>query len=280
MKPCSKTQQEYAQYVNDLKFETFDMVKEFKNRKNFACSITAKRNSGKSVFMRDICFQIKDWYQEVYVFSLSAHLQPDLFSFIKKENVITEFNEAKLLDIWKSQESMVLKMKQLKVEPDKIPKVLILFDDIIGSEKVRNSSVLNNFFILGRHLHFAVMIITQEMGGKFGLSKVVRANLDLAVAFFLNAEGDRKLFVEQYLSTNNKKVGYLIYDKIAHQAYNSIVILNFKTEKDPTEYVRTYLAREKIPKFKMGTEADKSITSRFFVDGMERSFISKGNIFG
>lgn len=247
-------------YVDNLDLKVFDILKDLKERPNFAMSITAKRNSGKSVLMKDLCYQIKNWYANVYVFSQTAKLQPDLFSYIDEDNIIDGFNENALREVWQAQYNQVMKLKKMGVAPDKIPKVLILFDDIIGDPRVRNSKILNDFFIQGRHLHFGVMIITQELGGKGGLPKVVRANLDCAVAFFLNNEYDRKLFVDQYLSTKNALIGHKIFDRVCHKEYQAIVVLNYITDPNPENYIRTYVASPKVPKFKMGNRKLKEAT--------------------
>ncbi len=243
---------ENLEYFNSLKFETFDIKKELNDKRNFTMTITSKRRTGKSILLKNLCLQIKDWYANVYVFSMSAHLQPDLFNFIPKENLINGFNEEKLLAIWQAQENLVMKMLKIGVLKKDIPKVLIIMDDIIGDDKVRHSQTLNNFFILGRHVEFAVILISQVIGGKWGLPGVIRSQVDVAIAFFLDAEYDRDLFCEQYLSTKNKKVGHMIYDFITRSIpYQAIVTLPCVTDPDPTKCIKTFVAKEKVPKFTM-----------------------------
>ena len=249
----TKRDVQYREYVNSLNFEEFDIRKELDDKCNFFMTITAKRRSGKSVLLKNLCYQIKDWYASCYVFSMSAGLQPDLFDFVAKENIYDGFQEEKLLEIWNAQKAMVMSLKKTKTKDKDIPKVLILFDDIIGSEKVRHSSVLNNFAILGRHLHFAVIILSQEMGGKYGIPKVIRSNVDVAIAFYLDSEVCRDLFCTQYLSAQNKKIGLVIFDKITRgKPYQSIIVLNCKVNSNITEVVKTFIAKEKVPKFKLG----------------------------
>lgn len=269
----SKSTQAHREYVDSLKFEVFDIRKEMDDKRNFSMTLTSKRRTGKSVLLKHLCYQIKDWYTAVYVFSMSAHLQPDLFDFIPKDHIIQGFNEAKLKQIWDAQESLVMKLKKQDIPAKDIPKVLILFDDIIGDDKVRHSQTLNNFFILGRHLHFAIAIISQTISGKYGLPLVIRSNLDIAISFFLDAEYDRELFCDQYLSARNKKIGALIYDKITRSVpYQAIVVLNCNISQDITKCVRTFIAKEKLPKFKMG-KPSKSLknTSLFIMENMPAS---------
>lgn len=232
------------------KFDKFDIVKNYSDKKNFACSITAKRRTGKSVLMRHLCSQMVGWYEEVHVFSLTAHLQTDLFDFVDEKNINHTFDEEKLKSIWNRQESLIMSLKK-KGQIDNFPTILCIFDDIIGDTKVRNSKILNEYFIAGRHIHIGMIIISQEMGGRYGLPKVVRANLDLAIAFFLNSEGDRELFVKQYISTKSTKYGKVIFNDICQEEYKAICILNYKTDKEPENYINWFIADLKIRKFKM-----------------------------
>lgn len=260
-------------YVDSLNFEVFDIVKELNDKRNFAMTITSKRRTGKSVLLKNLCYFIKDWYEDAYVFSQSAHLQKDLFNFVKKENIIDGFNEEKLKEIWDFQATRIEKMKNSNVPTKDLPKILILFDDIVGDNRVRHSKVLNDFFILGRHLQFAQIIITQCMGGKYGLPAVVRQNVDCAVSFFLDAEYCRDLFCSQYLSTKNKRTGLLIYEKITRDVpFQAIIVLNCKVDRDPLNVVKTFVAKEKIPKFMLGKKVgirDKSIVA--FVNSVQPS---------
>jgi hypothetical protein len=241
-------------------------------------TITSRRNTGKSVLLKDLCSHIKDWFQEVYVFSLTAQLQPDLFDFVKKENVIDAFDEDRIQQIWDAQSNHVLKLQQLKVEHDKIPKVLLLFDDLIADPRVRKSDVLNRLFIAGRHAHFAQIFITQTFTG---VPPVIRTNVDVAIAFHLNSYDDRDAFSRQYLSTKNNKLGLNIFDKITKVPYQAIIVLNYRISQEPTDYIRTYIAKLKVPKFKMmPKKSDTDTILNFYANSMvTKNLNKKGNIF-
>jgi hypothetical protein len=222
--------QQNEDLANSYKFQIFDIIKSLNDKKNFAMTITSKRRTGKSVLLKDLCHKIKNWYQDVFVFSLTAHLQPDLFDFVKKENVINAFNEDRIKQIWDTQEKLVMKLKKLEISEDKIPKVLLLFDDLIADPRVRKSDILNRLFIAGRHVHFAQIFITQTF---CGVPPTIRTNVDVAVAFHLNSYDDRDAFSRQYLSTKNNKLGHNIFDKISKEQFQAIIVLNFVISQEP-----------------------------------------------
>jgi hypothetical protein len=268
--------QQNEDLANGYNFQVFDIVKALNDRRNFAMTITSKRNTGKSVLLKDLCYQIKNWYQEVFVFSLTAHLQPDLFDFIKKENVINAFDEDRIKQIWETQEKVVMKLKKMEIEPDKIPKVLLLFDDLIADPRVKKSDILNRLFIAGRHVHFAQIFITQTFKG---IPPTIRTNVDIAVAFYLNSYDDRDEFSGQYLSTKSKKLGMNIFDRITKEAYKAIIVLNFNISSNPEDYVNTYVAKLKVPKFKMIVKKGEFASDFFLCDNLPIN-VQNGNIFG
>lgn len=237
-------------------FPKFDIL-ELEHIKNMSVAIYGKRRTGKTVALRGLLSQIKHWYSDVYVFSSTAGVQREPYNFAPKENVFNSFNEEKLLEIYDSQAKYIDEEMRYKPKATseseykkKLNYTLLIFDDVIGDDKVRSSSTFKNLFTLGRHYNFAIFVLSQEMGGRGGLPKPVRANLDLAISFFLNAENDRELFVEQYLSTKNKKVGRGIFSEITSTTFNTIVINNYITSQEPTDYIRQYMAPKEV-KFKI-----------------------------
>lgn len=244
----------YKEYVDSLKFEHFDIIKEMNDKRNFTATITAKRRSGKTVLLRNLIYEIRSWYSECWVFSETVEAQKEIYDFAPDDHIINNFDEEKLLAIWNSQKEKALKAKAEKKD---IPLCLIVFDDIIGDKRVRNSKVLNNFFILGRHYGTCVIVLSQYIGGSKGLPPIVRSNCDFVVSFLLDAESDRELFIGQYLSVQSKKLGKFVYNKIANNVdYNAIVVLKCKIDPDIMATVKYYHADLNIPKFKIESKKD------------------------
>jgi phenylalanyl-tRNA synthetase alpha subunit len=234
--------------ANTYKFKKFNLIEDLKERKNFSITVTAKRNTGKSVLTRDLCSHMIGWFNQVYVFSLTANLQPDLFDFVDPDNVINSFNENLLIKLWEQQEQLVLKMKAAKVKEDEIPRMLIIFDDLIADPKVRNSTILKRIFIASRHVKISLIFLTQSF---VGIPPVMRVNTDVAICFYLDSQDNREAFAKQYLSTRSTKVGMLILEKITTVPYQALFALNYITDPNPEHTVRTYIANPKIKKFKM-----------------------------
>ena len=250
-------------YYNNMKIAksynipTFDPVKELNDKRNFSMIICSKRRTGKSIFMLDLCHKIKNWYITGYVFSMTADLQKDMYDFVNKKNVFNSFNEEKLQEIWDKQEKMVMAMRTAKVKEEEIPHVLIVLDDVVSDPRVRKSEILNRYFVAGRHLKFAVIVISQTFTG---VPPMLRTNCDISVAFYLDSQDNREAFAKQYLSTKNKNIGIMLFEKITtEKEYQCIVCMNCNISNDPECTVRKYIAKAKVPKFKVGKNDIKNL---------------------
>ncbi len=236
-----------AQIAKSYKIEQFAVINHMKEAKNMAVIIVAPRRGGKTTIMKDLLSQVYSWYSAVYVFSETVELQPKMFNFCPEENICNSFDEEKMIKIYEQQKERVMKLKMLGVKI--IPYILFIFDDCIGDQKIRSSKTFIKLFTQSRHLNCGVIVLSQEVGGKYGINKVCRANADIMIAFNLPSENDRELIVSQYLSTINKTIGHELFDRICSIKYNAIIICNFKISKNPEEYVYQYIADEKVPKF-------------------------------
>ncbi len=242
------------EFIDPKKIETFDATT---LPKAFSGVIIGKRRTGKTVFLKDMMYKIRKWYKTIYIFSETLHLQPNIYNFIPKENRYNSFDQAKLNEIWDKQASKI--MAQLEQDPnaDKndMDHIMIIFDDCINDERFRNSEILNRMHVSGRHVCISSIICSQVISGRWGVNGVCRNNEDLVVSFMLKEEYNRDLLVEQYLSTDTKKVGMKLYKDIVsgdEGQFQCIVIENYKNTRHYEEYVKKYVASVKVPKFEIG----------------------------
>lgn len=250
---------EAEDFVNALNFSEFDAKKELKDTKNFSALIFAKRRSGKSVLVRDLLSKIHKWYESVYIFCETIEMQSDLYQFIPKQNRFSTFDEAMLEEIYNKQEKEIMKLSSIHGEHRKptFPHIMVIFDDFIGNAKVRTSPIFTRYAILGRHSNIAYIALSQEVGGKGGIPKPIRANSDLIICFMIESEYDRELIVTQFLSIHGKKIGDKIIKKVTYndeKPYQALIICNFKKTSNMEQICKTYNANLKIPDFYAGKE--------------------------
>ena len=205
-------------YYRDLKkseeytFAEFDPVEKLKETPNMAMLITSKRRTGKSVLMKDLCQKIHKWYDQCYVFSMTAEYQPDLFNYVDEGCVYNSFDEDKLNEIWDTQKNHVLKIEaQGKKKEKDANKIMILFDDVISDPRVKKSEILNRLAVMGRHIMIGYILISQTITG---VPPIIRTNADCAIAFYLDSCANRETYASEYLSTESKRLGVMIFNKI------------------------------------------------------------------
>ena len=239
--------------------EEFDILKDLGSRRNICAIINSRRNTGKSVLTSHLCRQIhsQKWYSSVFVFSLTAHLQ-NVFNFVPKENIFKGLDSEKLQQIWNSQEKMITEemekhknesVEKQEKEKQKLPKILIIMDDIIGDQNIRKSKELTDLFIAGRHVLISTFIITQDFKS---LHPKVRKQADIAIAFQLNDETEREAFVCSYMSIRSKKQGMILFDEITKEPFNALVVLNFNITHNPEDYIKVIKADINTKPFPMG----------------------------
>lgn len=122
--------------------------------KPFSFIICSSRNQGKSVLLRDL--YERHWegnFHLVLVFSNT--LGTNWYdSFIPASTKYHQYDEDILINLFKLQQ-------EHKEKTGKYLNVLAIFDDCI-SEELKHSEVLQNIFILGRHLGISICFITQS----------------------------------------------------------------------------------------------------------------------
>ncbi len=221
--------------------------------------IYGKRGVGKTVALKDFVYQNRKSWNKVYLFSQTAYLQSGVYDFIPEDNQFDGFDVGALTKIIADQaEDVEHKIKNN--DQDKIKHLLFLFDDVISDEKIRHSAAFNQLFTMGRHLRCSAIVLTQSVGGRDGISKVVRDNVDFVISFFPYNEIDRDAIVERYLSLQHKRIGDMIIKDLTTQEFTCVVIVVRKPASRMYEdYVYKWKANIKVPKFMIGTKSASGI---------------------
>lgn len=103
------------------------------------------------------------------------------------------------------------KMKQKKLP---VPKVLLLFDDIIAEPAIRHSKILFDLTIKNRHLHTALFILSQACNAQHSVCRGTRGQFAMVFANRIRNENDRKVLLTEYFSLTTKKEGMELFNKI------------------------------------------------------------------
>ncbi len=192
-----------------------------------SCLWYAPSNAGKTTLMTYFFKQIAKNYQEIYLFSKTAHVQDSAFKFIPVKAKFDNLALEKLQSIIDSQKALIEENKHRKKhkrKPKKVPNIALVFDDIITDSKLRFSGVLDVISTLGRHLKLGLFGASQSASKKYSFNKLTRGNTRFVCAGFLRSENDRACIVEEYFSFESKKQGLAVYRKITSEPYTFAVI--------------------------------------------------------
>jgi hypothetical protein len=251
------------------RIKTFDVEKEMNNIKNFSAIICSKRRAGKSILLRDILSKIKNNYDRSYVFSNTAHLQPDLFDYIPEANNFYGLQTDILDKIYAKQEDYILKEIKKGKDKKKLKHILLIFDDIISDRRIRTSQTFDKLFIESRHINICVILLTQYLSSKHGPNVLARRNVDFFFSFYPSSEGDKDLLVKEYLSVKSVKEGKKLLGDITLDHYNAVCIANYKVAREYEDYVYRYQAAMELRKFYIGEEDYLDIDSELRVNNIE-----------
>ena len=155
-------------------------------------NVIGKRGSGKSVFIEDLMFTIKNLFPVVTVVSTTDQLNNTFGKHIPAMFIHDNYSSELLEKILERQKSVI---KYNKDHPNKQvnPNILLILDDIQGTtKKLRNDTALDTIYTTGRHYHITLISAMQYVNG---LTPTQRSNTDfICLSRDNNRENQKKLF--------------------------------------------------------------------------------------
>jgi len=207
--------------------------------------LAGKRRSGKGVLTRDLVKNVisRKKIRNAYLFSPTSNIAQNPMNFVPEDNRYLELDLEVIDQIMKKQEALI------KDDPKGNHAILIIIDDIVGSINNKQKNVLNQLFILGRHLQIYLLYCVQSVKNEF--TPTQRQNTDLIFIFNQSNFYNKEQLSLEYLSLNmDKKTGIKLIDTFAvgHQA---LVISNTEKDGNIQEYVFKYTAEFPIKDFSL-----------------------------
>lgn len=107
--------------------------------------------------------------------------------------------------------------------------VLLILDDVVSEQTVRNSSYLRLLAIGGRHIMISCIILSQVVAGSASVPPSVRTQVDtIIVVANPRSRVERELIAEQYLCAGNesgaKSIGLNLLSKVTEVEHRALVI--------------------------------------------------------
>lgn len=230
----------------------------------YSCVIYGMRRIGKTVLCKHVLRQQTDRFDEAWLFSKTADLQGDTWDCIHDDYKVIGFDEAKLLQIMQRQHQRVLDAQRIKKESGidvDIPHVLVLMDDIVSDPAVQRSGILNEVFILGRHRHMSIMILSQNACASGSIGLQARSNVDYVMCSWFNNRDDFDRMATMYFGMEGKHAGIATVQRLTQEPFTfAVANLHKQGRKRLSDFVRTIKAPDPDapggdPPFKLGKAA-------------------------
>ena len=221
-------------------------------------SFTAQTKSGKTYLIIDWLSKIHKKFDRIYMVSNTAKAQK-IYDCIPRENIQDTFDEVFFIELYEEA-------YELSKGKKKLPKTLIIFDDIVNDSNYRKSGAdtIDRYFTNGRQYNFSIWFLNQSFSL---LNTTRRLNVMYAVAFDIESYRERDKFVEAYVSAINNRTGHIIFKSVVKEApYQCIIIDRTKPGSSIDKKIKKYIAKETAP-FKIKSVGSGKYNSRKYSPG-------------
>lgn len=230
--------------VNLLEFDLEDIPE------NPSICLCGKRRAGKGILTRDLVYNyFRGKVKNCFLFSPTAEIAVNGFDFVPMEFRYDEMDIDVIERIIKRQKYLI------QNNPKGDYRIMLIFDDLIGSTDAKQQKILDKLFICARHFQITLIVCYQYMKQEFTPKQ--RENVDVIFCFQQSNFDNKDALNRQYLSvSDDKKQGIDLINKYAI-GYQSIVILNTKNSSDYEDFCFYYEADIIEKKFKLGKDYEE-----------------------
>ena len=194
--------------------------------------ICGPSGSGKTVLLQNMILDIyKGCFNRIYIFSPSVdidHTWQPVTDYIAKEIKPNDreriyfdtYDPEALAHIVKTQHKVIEYTKEHK--HNTLSQILIIIDDFADSpDFTRNSKLLHQFYIIGRHQMISTITATQVFKA---ISPIVRKNITDLYIYRLRNQADLESIIEEVIAGYDEKTLYKLYRLATEQPYSFLYV--------------------------------------------------------
>lgn len=221
---------------------------------DYTICLYGKRRTGKTHFIKAMCYQMRRYYPLVVVFT-KTKFNGDLLKLFPDAIMFNDLDEALLERLIEAQKERV---KEAKQGPQPWPncRMLLVLDDVLSDRKnPRYNEMLRKMFFEGRHFWISMIITSQDSKG---LPPALKQNTDLTVVLPMQARRDRETLADNVFPFLwNDKDAREFLDKTMQLKHNFLAIVNCRGARPIKEqvYMGIITPEEYIPRYVMGSWA-------------------------
>ena len=191
--------------------------------KNKIVLICAKRNSGKSIILKSLVMDYREYFETIFLICPTEQIN----KFYSKDNLVKENN---IFESWNEKWANELIKKMTEINSNKSPSemkhILLILDDCIADIDFKTSKSLKLLFVRSRHIGISLIITTQYLNS---ISPLQRNNSD----FILTSQQNQQsidILTEQFLPTSITKKDFMKYYSESTKNYSFLLLNNNSTK--------------------------------------------------
>ena len=215
--------------------------------------ILGKRNTGKSVLMKDLLYHMP---RPDYVVAM-APTEDTLRmyrEFLPESSIFNHLSQEKLDRIVSVQRELVNRNTKRRL--------LIILDDCLYQKGVLKSTSMRYIFFNGRHDHISLICAAQYM---MEVDVSLRTNVDYIFSMRENILTNRQKLYKYYFGQFAK---FEEFDKVMNactQEYKALVLDGTVSSTSPTDCVLWYKARVDVPPFRLSKGIFWTFSERYAI---------------
>ena len=194
--------------------------------------VVGPSGSGKTILLQNLILDVyRGCFSRIYIWSPSIDIDftwKPVRDYIEKE-IKPDKDEKYLFDSYDPRELQQVIETQYKVvdymkqhDHKTLYQILIIVDDFADSpEFTRNSKLLHQLYIRGRHQAISTITSTQVFKA---ISPVIRKNITSLMLYRLRNYSDLEAFLEELSAVYNKKTLLELYKKATDEPYGFLYV--------------------------------------------------------
>jgi hypothetical protein len=200
--------------------------------------VLAKRGSGKSVFMKDLMQQNKNFFYKVYVFAGSISVKKDYEDIIPPEQLVEEFKEEDLEDILNEAKEMTLLCEILKIPPLQYG---VLMDDLACDRAIFTKKPVVRMMMNGRHDNVTPIVASQFFTA---VGPRIRSQSDIVAVLRETSQDAQKSIYKTWFSIIPKFHTFQDIFRRATENYGVLISCTTAISNNLQKNIFTYRAKE------------------------------------
>ena len=221
---------------------------------DFTIVMYGKRRTGKTHFLKALCYQLRPYFAYVIVFT-KTKFNGDLKEYFADATIIPDMDASVLMDILAKQKERVKEAKE-GAQPHLNYRLLLVFDDVLSADVAyRYNKLMETLFYEGRHCAVSVLCTSQDSKG---LPPALKQNTDIHIMFPMQARRDRDTIADNVTPFlhNDQDLRSFLQD-VTYMKHQFLAVVNCKGARPLEEQVYTGIITPEgmLPTYVMGSWA-------------------------